>query len=27
MLVTGTLGLLGYGWSRRQAHQDAETSI
>jgi PEP-CTERM motif len=27
MLVTGTLGLLGYGWSRRHAHQDAETSI
>ena len=27
MLVTGTLGLLGYGWSCRQAHQDAETSI
>jgi len=27
MLVTGTLGLLGYGWSRRQTHQDAETSI
>jgi len=27
MLVTGTLCLLGYGWSRRHAHQDAETSI
>jgi hypothetical protein len=27
MLVTGTLCLLGYGWSRRQAHQDAGTSI
>jgi hypothetical protein len=27
MLVTGALGLLGYGWSRRHAHQDAETSL
>ncbi len=27
MLMTGTLCLLGYGWSRRHAHQDAETSI
>ncbi len=27
MLVTGILCLLGYGWSRRHAHQDAETSI
>jgi hypothetical protein len=27
MLVTGTLCLLGYGWSRRQAQQEAETSI
>jgi hypothetical protein len=27
LLVTGTLGLLGYGWSRRHAHQDAGTSL
>ena len=27
MLVTGTLGLLGYGWSRRRPPQDAGSSI
>ena len=27
MLMTGTLCLLGYGWSRRHVHQDAATSI